>query len=136
MSKQLLNKIKNNGELFVFIFFFLLFIFRLFIGFPIEKPNNQNFKDKIEEIKNSLNQTEKSFKTSNIKKGRNHIGFIHYFIWISMTFIIIIFCFLTIQKNYIRHGYFEEQEVEYFFRTIHSSNLETNDQSFSKDLFI
>ena len=138
MEKTLVNKIKNNGELIVFIFFFFLFVFQLFIGSSVQKINNQNYKENIERIKNELkNIDDTSLKTNNLKKEKSHFGFIHYFIWSLLIFISISFCCLTIKRNYIRHGHFdEENNVQYFFRTINSSNLDTNDDSYMKDFFI
>ena len=44
MEKSLLNKIKNNGELIVFIFFFVLFTYHIIIGSSIKESNNENYK--------------------------------------------------------------------------------------------
>ncbi len=138
MEKSLLNKIKNNGELIVFIFFFILFTYNIIIGSSIKKSNNENYKENIERIKNELkNIDDSSLKTNNLQKEKSHFGIIHYFIWSLLIFISISFCCLTIKRNYIRHGHFdEENNVQYFFRTINSSNLDTNDDSYMKDFFI
>ena len=138
MEKSLLNKIKNNGELIVFIFFFVLFTYHIIIGSSIKESNNENYKENIERIKNELNNIDDTtLKTNNIKKEKSHFGIIHYFIWSLLIFISISFCCLTIKRNYIRHGHFEEENnVEYFFRAINSSNLDTNDNSYMKDFII
>ncbi len=138
MEKSLLNKIKNNGELIVFIFFFILFTYNIIIGSSIKESNNENYKENIERIKNELkNIDDSSLKTNNLQKEKSHFGIIHYFIWSLLIFISISFCCLTIKRNYIRHGHFdEENNVQYFFRTINSSNLDTNDDSYMKDFFI
>ena len=79
MEKTFINKIKNNGELIVFIFFFLLFTFRLFIGSSIPKSYNQNYKENIERIKNELKDIdETSLKTNNINKQKKKFWYFSY----------------------------------------------------------
>ena len=70
MEKTFINKIKNNGELIVFIFFFLLFTFRLFIGSSIPKSYNQNYKENIERIKNEL----KDIDETSLKKDSSLVS--------------------------------------------------------------
>jgi beta-lactamase regulating signal transducer with metallopeptidase domain len=135
MEKNFANRIKNNGQLIVFVFFFLLFVFQLFIGTSVQKNNNQNYKENIERIKNELKDIETSLKTNNLKKQKTSIGPIHIIIWLSLIFICITFCILSVKRNYNNHGNFEEENVEYFIRTVHSSNFETNDESFFKYIF-
>ena len=136
MEKSLLNKIKNNGELIVFIFFFVLFTYHIIIGSSIKESNNENYKENIERIKNELKDIETSLKTNNLKKQKTRIGPIHIIIWLSLIFICITFCILSVKRNYNNHGNFEEENVEYFISTVHSSNFETNDESFFKYIFI
>ncbi len=137
MEKTFINKIKNNGELIVFIFFFLLFTFLLFIGSSKPKSYNQNYKENIERIKNELKDIdETSLKTNNINKQKKSFGIFHIIICLFLVFVCISFCILSVKRNYYRHVIFEEENVEYFIRTVHSSNFDTNDESFFKDIFL
>lgn len=137
MEKSLLNKIKNNGELIVFIFFFVLFTYHIIIGSSIKESNNENYKENIERIKNELKDIdETSLKTNNINKQKKSFGIFHIIICLFLVFICISFCILSVKRNYSRHVNFEEENVEYFIRTVHSSNFDTNDESFFKDIFL
>ena len=140
MEKTLLNKMKSNGQLTVFIFFFLIFTIQILIGSSEDKPKNENYKENIERIKNELNEyNETSFKGNNIiknNKNNEYKNVLYVIVWMIIIFICFISCFICITKSYRNHGIFIEEDVEYFIPNIHSSNLETNDESFFKDLFL
>ena len=140
MEETLLNKIKSNGQLTVFIFFFLIFTIQILIGSSQDKPKNENYKENIERIKNELNEyNHTSFKGNNITKNdknNEYKNVLYVIVWMIIIFICFISCFICITKSYRNHGIFIEEDVEYFITTVHSSNLETNDESFFKDLFL
>ena len=140
MEKSFLNKIKSNGQLTIFIFFFLIFSIQILIGSSEEKLKNENNKENIERIKNELNEyNETSFKGTNIiKKKRNneYKNILYVIIWMIVIFICFISFFICISKSYHNHGIIIEEDVEYFITTVHSSNFETNDESFFKDIFL
>ena len=140
MEETLLNKIKSNGQLTVFIFFFLIFTIQILIGSSQDKPKNENYKENIERIKNELNEyNHTSFKGNNITKNdknNEYKNVLYVIVWMIIIFICFISCFICITKSYRNHGIFIEEDVEYFIPNIHSSNLETNDESFFKDLFL
>ncbi len=140
MEKTLLNKMKSNGQLTVFIFFFLIFTIQILIGSSEDKPKKENYKENIERIKNELNEyNHTSFKGNNITKNdknNEYKNILYVIVWMIIIFICFISCFICITKSYRNHGIFIEEDVEYFIPNIHSSNLETNDESFFKDLFL
>lgn len=140
MEKTLLNKMKSNGQLTVFIFFFLIFTIQILIGSSEDKPKKENYKENIERIKNELNEyNHTSFKGNNITKNdknNEYKNVLYVIVWMIIIFICFISCFICITKSYRNHGIFIEEDVEYFIPNIHSSNLETNDESFFKDLFL
>lgn len=140
MEKSFLNKIKSNGQLTIFIFFFLIFSIQILIGSSEDKPKKENYKENIERIKNELNEyNHTSFKGNNITKNdknNEYKNVLYVIVWMIIIFICFISCFICITKSYRNHGIFIEEDVEYFIPNIHSSNLETNDESFFKDLFL
>ena len=64
-------KIKNKGELIVFILFFLFFTIQIILSSESKANKNlyHNYKENIERIKNELKEMNNtSLKTTNLKK--------------------------------------------------------------------
>jgi uncharacterized membrane protein SpoIIM required for sporulation len=131
-------KIKNKGELIVFILFFLFFTIQIILSSESKTNKNlyHNYKENIERIKNELKEMNNtSLKTTNLKKNTNNLGIIHIIIWLFMILICILFFILNCKRSYYRE-FIVEEDVEYTLNTVHSSNLETNDESLFKELFL
>jgi Na+/H+ antiporter NhaC len=131
-------KIKNKGELIVFILFFLFFTIQIILSSESKEKKNlyHNYKENIERIKNELKEMNNtSLKTTNLKKNTNNLGIVHIIIWLFMILVCILFFILNCKRNFNRE-FIVEEDVEYTLNTVQSSNLETNDESLFKEFFL